>query len=353
MLLLYILTFVLLAAVEVAYLPIARRNHWTTERNRRADGHPVTPIGGGVVFYVAMVVWAISMSIIYRRPDIGGGFIIGLTMLAACSFADDLLQLKVWIRLVVQFVAVIFLGLQCMAFHAPILLWPAYILCAVAFINAYNFMDGINGITAAYSLVVLGVFLYIDQYVMNFISGSLLIMALGAVVVFGFFNFRQRARVFAGDVGSISMGFIICYALVSYILARGSLTAIIFVSVYGVDTFITVVRRAAEGENILRSHRKHIYQLLTGIWHVGQLKVATGYALLQLAISACYLYFCTTALAQKVYFVAVVAALTGLYFILMIASEARRLRDRRRRESLRAQPYRRSRSTRRRPSHKD
>lgn len=321
--LLFIFTFVILLAIELGYIPLARANGWSTERNRRADGHPVTVIGGGIIFYIAMVIWSLSMGILYQQTELGANFLVGITMLAACSFADDLMQLKVWIRLVVQFIAVLFLGIQCAVFNQSALMWPVFMICTVAFVNAYNFMDGINGITASYSITVLGLFLYINTYMHHFMPGSMIAMALISLCIFAFFNFRRRALVFAGDVGSITMGYIVATVLIEYILESHSMTAIIFVSVYGVDTFITVVRRASEGENIFKPHRKHIYQMLNYVWRVPQRSIAVGYALLQLAISLIYLGIGDRQI-RMVYCLCVVGILTALYFILMMASESRR-----------------------------
>lgn len=331
--LLFIFTFIILLAIEIGYIPLARKNGWSTERNKRSDGHPVTVIGGGIIFYIAMVIWSLSMGIIYRQTEIGANFLVGITMLAACSFADDLMQLKVWIRLVVQFVAVLFLGFQCSLFDQPPVLWPIFMICTVGFVNAYNFMDGINGITAAYSIAVLGLFLYIDTQVVHFMPGSMIVLALISLVVFGFFNYRRRALVFAGDVGSITMGYIVATALIYYILETHTLTAIIFVAVYGVDTFMTVVRRASEGENIFKPHRKHIYQILNYVWRAPQRSIAFGYSALQLAISAGYLMM-RTHQERVVYCLIATGCLTALYFILMTASENRRRRIEQRRKSM-------------------
>lgn len=331
--LLFIFTFVILLAIEIGYIPLARKNGWSTERNKRSDGHPVTVIGGGVIFYIAMVIWSLSMGIIYRQTEIGANFLVGITMLAACSFADDLMQLKVWIRLVVQFVAVLFLGFQCSLFDQPPVMWPVSMICTVGFVNAYNFMDGINGITAAYSIAVLGLFTYINTQIVHFMPGSLIIMALISLVIFGFFNYRRRALVFAGDVGSITMGYIVATVLIYYILETHTLTAIIFVAVYGVDTFMTVVRRASEGDNIFKPHRKHIYQMLNYVWRTPQRSIAFGYSALQLVISAGYLMI-RTHQERVMYCLIVTACLTALYFILMMASESRRRRIEQRRKNL-------------------
>lgn len=323
--LLLIFTFIALLAIETGYIPLARKNKWSTERNRRSDGHPVTVIGGGIIFYIAMVIWCLAMGIIYRYVDVGSNFIVGLTMVASCSFADDLMQLKVWIRLVVQFVAVAFLGLQYDVLALPWFVWPCFLLLTVAFVNAYNFMDGINGITAAYSLSVLSILLWVNTFQVHFMPGSMIAMALIALVVFAFFNYRKRARVFAGDVGSITMGYIVASVLVYYMLETGYVTALIMISVYGVDTALTVLRRLSEGENIFRPHRKHIYQMLNYVWKCSQLKIANGYALLQIAITLGYLQM-QTPMGRALYCMVILSALATLYFILMMASENKRRR---------------------------
>lgn len=319
--LLYILTFALLLCLEIAYIGIARRNHWTTEHNNRADGHPVTVVGGGIIFYIAMLIWSVSTGFMYDSNSLSSNFIVGLTMLAACSFADDLLQLKVGTRLVVQLVATLFLAFQCFSFSIPFWYIPIFLICTVGFINAYNFMDGINGITAAYSLVVLGTFLYINIDIIHFASGSMIALAIISVFIFALFNFRRRALVFAGDVGSISMGYTIAALVVTYMYATADYSGFVFVIVYGVDTTLTVLRRAAEGENIFMPHRKHVYQLLCHVRRVGQLRTASGYALLQLAISIGYLQIPRTChMGQWIYATAVIAALAVVWFIIVMST---------------------------------
>lgn len=306
---------------ELAYMHIARHNGWTTARNRRRDGHPVTAIGGGIIFYIGMVIWSLGMGIIYDIEAPGSYFLIGLTMLAITSFIDDINSLPVSLRLVVQFVAAIFL---CFGFW-PIYAYPLgavlYIIAVVGFVNGYNFMDGINGITASYSIVVLGVLLYLN-IVSPFISGTFIAIALGSAFIFGIFNFRRHALTFAGDVGSISMGFIIASLLTQFCLSRGSLTGTVMVSVYLVDIFATILRRIFEGENIFRGHRKHIYERLYFVWDMPQLLISTIYALMQLGISIGYLFIADSC-TQVIYVLSVFGTLTLLYIVMMILTERR------------------------------
>lgn len=273
-----------------------------------------------------MVIWSLGMGLIYKIEPPGSYFIIGLTMLAATSFADDLLRLPVWLRLVVQFIAASFLcfGYGPMFEHPMIAL--LYMVVVVGFVNGYNFMDGINGITASYSVVVLGILLYLDKMSLPFASGSLIGIALGSALIFGIFNFRYFAITFAGDVGSISMGFIIAMLLTQYCIRVGDIFGLVMVSVYVVDTFLTIIRRIIEGENIFRSHHKHIYERLFFIWKAPQLVISGCYSLLQLVISLVYLTLIDEK-ARLIYFFCVYGVLIICYLIIMFFTERKILKN--------------------------
>ena len=115
-------------------------------------------------------------------------------------------------------------------------------------------------------------------------------MSLISVLVFNFFNFRPRARCFAGDVGSVSMAFIVLYVLGTLILKTGDLSWIVFLAVYGVDSVLTIVHRLMLKENIFGPHRKHAYQIMANELKIPHVVVSTVYAVLQVAIGAAFLY---------------------------------------------------------------
>lgn len=319
-------TMLLLFAIELIYMPIAKSKGWTSQKNMRRDNHPVAVIGGGIIFYVGMVLWSLGMSFVYGDYAPGSYFLIGLTMLAATSFADDILCLSVWIRLLVHFVAI---GFMCFSFPviemSPWLL-VLYVTAAGGFVNGYNFMDGINGMTAGYSVVVLGVLLYINSMAMHFSSGSLIAVALGAAMVFGFFNFRRRALVFAGDVGSISMGYIVTFLMTQYILMSGSCAGLVLVSVYVTDIVMTILRRLLEGDNIFRAHRKHIYERLHFVWRLPQLCISSVYCLMQLGISVIYLCL-PDGNVRSAYCLGAYAVLALVYLLMMYLTERKIKRE--------------------------
>jgi UDP-N-acetylmuramyl pentapeptide phosphotransferase/UDP-N-acetylglucosamine-1-phosphate transferase len=152
-------------------------------------------------------------------------------------------------------------------------------------INAFNFMDGINGITGGYSLSVLLSIWIVNNYQVKFIDNELLYYASIAVVIFNYYNFRKKARCFAGDVGSISIAYIIVFLLAMLIIQSGNLLYILFLTVYGVDTLYTILYRLIHKENIFKPHRKHLYQLLANEQEISHTKISLIYSIVQIIIS--------------------------------------------------------------------
>ena len=158
-------------------------------------------------------------------------------------------------------------------------------------INAYNFMDGINGITGGYSLVVTAVLWYINSYQITFIDTDFIYALLIAILVFNFFNFRTKAKCFAGDVGAISIAFILIFLLGKLILQTTDFSYIVLLVVYGVDTVLTIIHRLILKENIFKAHRKHAFQIMANELKIPHVWVSTFYALLQLIIAIGYFVF--------------------------------------------------------------
>lgn len=93
----------------------------------------------------------------------------------------------------------------------------------IGIVNAYNFMDGINGITGLYTIAVLLPLMYVNHKVEPLSIWICLFYPLIASVVFLFFNFRKRAKCFAGDVGSVSIAFWIVTLLLLLIIRTNNL----------------------------------------------------------------------------------------------------------------------------------
>jgi UDP-N-acetylmuramyl pentapeptide phosphotransferase/UDP-N-acetylglucosamine-1-phosphate transferase len=260
------------------YFRIADHYNITDHPNERSSHTHVTIRGGGIIFLFAAAV-AIIWHTDYWLP-IFGIFIIGII-----SFIDDQRTLSNKIRIVFHLIAVTLLFIYLHLFstfpvYGSILL---YIL-AIGIINAFNFMDGINGITGAYSLIVLGGLQYINLQQIHFVDPDLIWLPMLACFVFLYYNFRKKAKCFAGDVGSVTIAFWIIVLLLDLILTSNNWTYILFLAVYGVDTVLTIIHRLWLRQNIFKAHRFHFFQLLANEQKIPHLLVSFFYAVVQLLI---------------------------------------------------------------------
>ena len=145
-------------------------------------------------------------------------------------------------------------------------------------------MDGINGITGTYSLVVLGGMQYVNLYQTSFVQEDMIWLPILACGVFLFFNFRKKAKCFAGDVGSVTIAFWIVTLLIKLILITHNWSYILFLAVYGTDSVITIAHRISLKQNVFKAHRFHLYQIMVNEKKFSHLWVAFGYALTQAII---------------------------------------------------------------------
>ena len=215
----------------------------------------------------------------------------GLLIICLISFIDDMIDLSSKIRLVFHFVSVTLLLYFLNAFQ--LLPWwgiPISYVLIIGILNAYNFMDGINGMSGLYSLVLLGSLLYINQNTIEFVNANFIIYPLLASVVFLFFNFRKRAKCFLGDIGSMGIGFWIIALLSLLMFETGKIKWVLFLMVYGAETILTIMERLKLKENIFDAHRRHLYQLFANDKKISHLTVSLIYAVVQLVINAVVIF---------------------------------------------------------------
>lgn len=275
----FAIIFVLLVLLELAYFRVADRFNIIDKPNLRSSHASITLRGGGIVFLFGAWLYAAFFGLGY------GWFLLGLSLIGLVSFIDDIHSLPDSVRLVVQFAAMFLMFYQFGIFnwHDWWIVLIALIVC-VGITNAYNFMDGINGITGGYSLAVLVPLIFLN-YQFGFIDMPFLWVTGLSLLVFCFFNFRKKAKCFAGDVGSITIAFILLFALGKLILQTGDFAYIIFIAVYGADSILTICHRIRLHENLGEAHRKHAYQLMANELRMPHVEVSLIYMALQLAIS--------------------------------------------------------------------
>ena len=142
-------------------------------------------------------------------------------------------------------------------------------------------------------------------------------------LVFAFFNVRKTARCFAGDVGSITMAYILMFFTVSCIVISGNPIFLLFFSVYTADVIITILQRIYKRETILDAHRQHLFQYLSNEIKMPQLLVSGIYMLIQLLITAgVIIVWKKDSLTQSVYAIVVIL----LVFILYVTTKYRILK---------------------------
>lgn len=275
----YLFFVAILFITELAYFKIADRYNIIDKPNHRSSHTRVTIRGGGIIFPIAVFIWFFYSGFQYSL------FISGLFIISAASFIDDIKEFPKRWRLLAHLIAMLFVIIQLNLLALSALMVGAIFIFFIGVINAYNFMDGINGITGIYSLICLLTLLWINQYQINFIDNSLLSVLLISTIVFNFFNFRTKAKCFAGDVGSISIAFVICFLLLKLILQTADARYLLLLSVYGVDAIFTIIIRLSRGENILQAHRSHLYQLLVNECGYKHLWVALLYGAIQLVVN--------------------------------------------------------------------
>lgn len=304
----FVIIFLMLILLELAYFRIADRFNIIDKPNLRSSHSSIVLRGGGIIFLISVWLYAAFFGLTYPW------FILGLTLIGLVSFIDDIHSLPDSLRLVVQFAAMFLMFYQfgILNLHDWWIVIIALIVC-VGITNAYNFMDGINGITGGYSFAVLLPLIYLNDK-MEFISQSFLYVVGLSLVVFCFFNFRKKAKCFAGDVGSITMAFILLFALGSLILTSGDFSYIVFLAVYGADSVLTICHRIQLHENLGEAHRKHAYQLMANELHISHVKVSLLYMALQLVISF-GMIFCPV--NHYVYLGIVIILLAAAYLIFM------------------------------------
>ncbi|MEZ7913425.1 UDP-GlcNAc--UDP-phosphate GlcNAc-1-phosphate transferase [Macellibacteroides fermentans] len=303
----YIIFIILLVFAELLYFRIADHFNIIDNPNERSSHSSVTLRGGGLLFWVGVLFYFLMSG--WHYP----WFFAGLTLVAAISFADDVKLQSPIVRLVLQFIGLLLMSIQWQLFDFSWIIVVLVIVVSVGVLNAFNFMDGINGITGGYSLAVLVSLWYVNNYVTAFVDNNLIYLVFLALLVFNFFNFRIKAKCFAGDVGAVSIAFILIFILGMLIIKTGDLSYIAFLLVYGVDSVLTIVHRILLKENITEPHRMHLYQLLSNELKVPQLLVSTIYAVLQLLISFGFIMFYSVSLW---YLVIVAVLLTVVYLII-------------------------------------
>lgn len=303
---------VLLLAAELIYFKIADKCNIIDKPNERSSHSSVVLRGGGIIFLIGVWIWSAFYGFQYPW------FLAAVTLAAGISFVDDIRSLPDSVRLIVQFTAMGLMFQQLDILHLN--MWWVVLLALIVCVgasNVINFMDGINGITAGYSLAVLAPLMIMNHKV-GFMEESFLMVVILSVLVFSIFNFRERgkAKCFAGDVGSVGIAFILLFAIGKLVMKTGDVTWLLFLLVYGVDGCLTICHRILLHENLGEAHRKHVFQLMANELKMSHVVVSLIYMALQLAVSLGMIYLVPdTAVAHWLYLGGALVVLAVVYVL--------------------------------------
>lgn len=268
---------------EFVYFKIAEHYAIVDKPNARSSHQHITIRGGGIIFPIAILIGLPLGSF----TDIILG--ISLLLIALLSFADDIRNIDSKLRLLIQSVAVA--GMLLSVYENFSWVWLVILFVLVTgIINAYNFMDGINGITVLYSLVTLTSIYIVNRCVGSAIPDLLFLSLFTSLLVFAFFNLRKKAKCFSGDVGAVTLAFIFCYLILTLSVATGTGWWILFLGIYGIDAVFTIVCRIFRKESLLGAHRSHFYQYLANEAGWSHIKVSLLFAFAQLILNLAVIY---------------------------------------------------------------
>ena len=273
------------AMAEPVAIVVLRRLAAIDVPNLRSSHSVPTPRGGGAPIVIGLVAVALLM-----HSAVALTFAVALTAFGAIGFADDLFALRATVRLGLQGTASF--GVAFLLLHRPGMGASALLLAAVgialwliSFVNAFNFMDGINGISGTHALIGGAFYALLGAW-----RGDVLVLAMGAAVAasgLGFLPWNAgRARIFLGDVGSYGLGAgLALLAVCSLIHGIAPEAALAPLALYLADTGWTLLGRIRSGENWLEPHRQHAYQRLCDVgWSHQRVTAATAATTLLLCV---------------------------------------------------------------------
>lgn len=253
-----------------------------------------TPRGGGLVIVAISLAgwWSYAMWSGKLPAMMLYSYIVAAALIALVSWIDDVSGLDNWVRFVVHLSGAIIVILGsgaawqsiALPFYGELTLGmlgiPLVLLWIVGLTNAYNFMDGIDGIAGVQALVA-----GLGWMLLGSLGNQPECAVLGMLIAAGSAGFLwwnlPPARIFMGDVGSAFLGFTFAFLAVWAAAKdpRMAVAGIVLVWPFVFDSIFTLLRRVRKGENIFKPHRSHLYQRLVQIgWSHG--KVSALYALL-------------------------------------------------------------------------
>jgi len=253
--------------------------------HRSSHSKPVIR-GGGIIFFLAVLLAVFTHPEQFLvKPRIF--FVAGFILLSVLGFIDDLRNLRQIYKFPVQFLSVILIlaGAGIFEYQLPVYVILLAVIVGTGFVNAVNFMDGINGITATYAMVLTVTYAVLN-YIRPLLPQDLFIYLMIALIIFSYYNFRKKALLFSGDVGSMALAGVFLFIIAKFMLYYQAPALLLTVAVYGVDSAMTIIYRWLKKQPVWEAHRCHVYQKLVDHKNLSHLQTALLYGSVQAIINA-------------------------------------------------------------------
>ena len=306
-----LITFLVFLVGNFFYVWLAKRLNIIDKPNERSSHTTNTVRGLGIMFslYFALGTWYFEC--------FNTLLTLGLLLASVVGFADDRITLSASLRFVAYLISVVLVAFSIQGFNdLPLAIMGVSAVLILGVINMYNFMDGVNGMSLIYAFVFFLSVVFLYRFSPSYGSDSVLVYVILLIVISCFwFNIRLRALAFLGDAGSIFLGLLISYFVCNLIIVSGSISYLLLISVYAVDSVGTIILRLLKKQNIFDAHRLHVYQMLANEYEWGHLKVASFYGILQVVINGLYIMLFPE---SDVYFIIILILLTIGYLILRV-----------------------------------
>jgi UDP-N-acetylmuramyl pentapeptide phosphotransferase/UDP-N-acetylglucosamine-1-phosphate transferase len=253
-------------AMPLVVVPLLRRHGMVDVPNHRSSHTRATIRGVGLATAIAVVAALVCAAALAPNSELLVLVLCTGVVASALGLAEDARGLSVASRVLLQIaVTAVFAVIAVQLTQTPWWLVPLVAIGLAGYINAANFMDGVDSISALHGLVAGSYFA-----VLGAISGQAWLLLVGVVLgaVFAGFapwNLAPRLRVFLGDTGSYLLGALVGgSSAVVWLTGTSLLVSLAPTMVYLVDTCATVLNRLRRGERLTEAHRSHVYQRLAG-----------------------------------------------------------------------------------------
>lgn len=282
----FVLSFVVSYFALPSIIYVVKEKNLMDKPNQRSSHRVKTPTLGGLSFFIS-VVFTLFFLRAYDYDSVGINIISGLGVLFFVGLKDDLVGVYPSTKLLGQIIATLILlfgtGLKITTFDHflgidEIPYWLSLLFsCSIvmAIVNSYNLIDGINGSAAMVGIVIFGVFGYVFFLASDYYYFLLSVLCIGFLLAFLRYNLSARKRVFMGDTGSMTVGFLLAVLAIKFFALRADglealeihpmnklwvLLAIIFIPFF--DTTRVFANRLIRNGRPFQADRNHIHHVM-------------------------------------------------------------------------------------------